>query len=41
MERLERELDAIQKSLPNLPEDERAQETQRAFALMKQLSDLK
>lgn len=41
MERLERELDAIQKSLPNLPEEERAQETQRAFALMKQLSDLK
>ncbi len=40
-ERLERELDQIQKSLPNLPEDERAQETQRAFALMKQLSDLK
>ena len=41
MERLERELDAIQKSLPNLPENERAQETQRAFTLMKQLSDLK
>lgn len=39
--RLERELDAIQKNLPNLPEDERAQETQRAFVLMKQLSDLK
>jgi len=41
IERLERELDAIQKSLPNLPEDERAQETQRAFALTKQLLDLK
>lgn len=41
IDRLERELDAIQKNLPNLPEDERAQETQRAFALMKQLSDLK
>ncbi len=40
-ERLERELDQIQKSLPNLPDEERAQETQRAFALMKQLSDLK
>ncbi len=39
--RLERELDAIQKSLPNLPDDERAQETQRAFVLMKQLSDMK
>ncbi len=39
--RLERELDAIAKNLPNLPDDERAQETQRAFALMKQLSDLK
>ncbi len=39
--RLERELDAIQKNLPNLPDDERAQETQRAFVLMKQLSDLK
>ena len=41
IDRLERELDAIQKSLPNLPDDERAQETQRAFVLMKQLSDLK
>lgn len=41
MGRLERELDQIQKALPNLPEEEKAQETQRAFALMKQLSDLK
>ena len=41
IERLERELDYIQKSLPNLPDEERAQETQRAFALMKQLSELK
>ena len=41
IDRLERELDAIQKSLPNLPDDERAQETQRAFVLMKQLSDIK
>ncbi len=41
IERLERELDQIQKSLPNLPDEERSQETQRAFALMKQLSDMK
>jgi len=41
IERLERELDTIQKSLPNMPEEERAQETQRAFALTKQLLDLK
>ena len=41
IERLERELDAIQKSLPSLPEEERAQETQRAFMLTRQLLDLK
>ena len=40
-DRLERELDAIQKSLPNLADAERAAETQRAFALTKQLLDLK
>ena len=40
-ERLERELDAIQKSLPELPEEEREPETQRAFALTKQLLELK
>ncbi|MBQ7886387.1 MAG: DNA primase, partial [Clostridia bacterium] len=41
IERLEKELDAIQKSLPNLTDTERASETQRAFLLTKQLLDLK
>ena len=41
IERLERELDAIQKSLPELSDEEKAAETQRAFALTKQLMDLK
>ena len=40
-QRLENELDSIQKSLPNLTDAERAAETQRAFALTKQLLDLK
>lgn len=40
-ERLERELDQIQRRLPELPEGERAAETERAFRLTKQLLDLK
>ncbi len=40
-ERLEKELDSIQKNLPNLPDEERTSETQRAFLLTKQLLDLK
>ncbi len=40
-ERLENELDQIQKSLPQLDEASRARETQRAFALTKQLLELK
>lgn len=40
-ERLERELDSIQKTLPSLTEEERAAETQRAYLLTKQLLDLK
>lgn len=40
-ERLERELDAIERSLPNLTEEEKAAETQRAFALTKQLTEWK
>lgn len=40
-ERLEKELDSIQKSLPLLTGDEKIQETQRAFLLTKQLLDLK
>ncbi len=39
-ERLERELDQIQRRLPELPEGERAAETERAFRLTKQLLDL-
>ena len=34
------ELDRIQASLPNLPEEERAKETQRAFLLTTQLMEL-
>ena len=39
--RLERELNAIQKALPTLPENERAQETQRMLLLMEQQKKLK
>ena len=39
-QRLENELDKLQASLPTLPEEERAKETQRAFLLTKQLMDL-
>ena len=39
-QRLENELDRLQASLPNLPEEERAKETQRAFLLTKQLQEL-
>lgn len=39
--RLEAELDKLQKELPNLPEDQRAAETQRAYQLTRQLMDLK
>ncbi len=39
-ERLERELDRIQRTLPTLEEDERERETRRAYALTKQLLDL-
>lgn len=40
-DRLENELDQIQKSLPQLDEAAKARETQRAFALTKQLLELK
>lgn len=39
-ERLERELDQIQRTLPTLGEEERERETQRAVTLTKQLLDL-
>ncbi len=38
--RLEAELDRVQASLPTLPEEERAKETQRAFLLTNQLMEL-
>ena len=41
IERLERELDLIQKSLPDLPEEQQSQETQRAILINKQLMELK
>jgi len=39
-QRLEAELDRLQASLPTLPEEERAKETQRAFLLTTQLMEL-
>ena len=40
-DRLERELDEIQRSLADLPMEQRTQEAQRAIAITKQLMDLK
>ena len=40
-DRLETQLDKLQKSLPALPEEERVKATQQAFALARQLSELK
>lgn len=39
--RLENELDALQRSLPNLPPDEQSLANQRAYALTKQLMELR
>ena len=40
-ERLEKEMDKLQKSLSTLPEEQRAAATQRAFQLAQQLTELK
>ena len=40
-ERLEKEMDKLQKSLSTLPEEQRAAATQRAFHLAQQLTELK
>ena len=40
-ERLEKEMDKLQKSLSTLPEEQRAAATQRAFQLAQQLTELR